>query len=79
MKYLISIPTGGTVCFILKGWGGRIINLTKKSGFLRYLTYGDKMIVDRGFSIAKTAGTYGTRLEIPPFTKSSLEQRKLKI
>ena len=53
--------------------------LTKKSGFLKYLIYGDKVIVDRGFSIAKSAGTYGTRLEIPRFTKSSLEQRKLKI
>ena len=65
VKYLIGITPQGTICFISKGWGGRII-------------YGDTVMAYRGFNIAETVATHGARLEIPSFTKGK-EQKKLKV
>ena len=77
MKYLIGITPQGTICFISKGWGGRTSDqhVTENSGFLKYLIYGDKVMVDHGFNIAETVGTYGARLEIASFTKGKEQLR----
>ena len=77
VKYLIGITPQGTVCFISKGWGGRTSDqhITENSGFLKYLMYGDTVMADRGFNIAETLGAYGSRLEIPAFTKGQSQLR----
>lgn len=77
VKYLIAITPQGTVCFISKGWGGRVSDqhLTENSGFLKHLMHGDVVMADRGFNIAETLGSYGTRLEIPSFTKGKTQLR----
>lgn len=77
VKYLIGITPQGTVSFISKGWGGRTSDqhITENSGFLKYLMYGDTVMADRGFNIAETLGAYGSRLEIPAFTKGQTQLR----
>ena len=77
VKYLIGITPQGTICFISKGWGGRTSDqhVTENSGFLKYLIYGDTVMADRGFNIAETVGTYGSRLQIPSFTKGKEQLR----
>ena len=58
-------------CFISKGWEGRTSAqfVTENSNFLKYVQYGDVIMVDRGFNITETLGTFGAKLEIPSFTE----------
>ena len=81
MKYLIGITPQGTICFISKGWGGRTSDqhVIQNSGFFKYLIYGDTVMADRGFNIAKTVDTYRARLEIPSFTKRKEQLREEEI
>ena len=77
VKYLIGIVPQGTICFISKGWDGRTSDqhATKNSGFMKYLTYGDTVIPDRGFNIVEIVGMYGAILEIPSFAKGKEQLR----
>ena len=70
-KFLIGITPQGTICFISKGWEGRTSDqfVTENSNFLKYVQYGDVIMVDRGFNITETLGTFGAKLEIPSFTE----------
>ena len=74
-KFLIGITPQGTICFILKGWGGRTSDqvITENSIFLKYVQYGDVIMADRGFNIAETLETFGAKLEISSFTKGLIQ------
>ncbi len=43
--------------------------ITKESGFLDNIEYGDVILADRGFNIHDELALIGARLQIPAFTK----------
>ena len=57
------------------GWGGRVSDkeITVKSGFLDRLSYGDVVLADRGFTVAKEVATQGAALKLPKFTKGKTQ------
>ena len=71
VKILIGITPTGSISFISKAWGGRVLDkvITQKSGFLDKIKYGDVVMADRGFNIHDELAINGARLEIPAFTK----------
>ena len=75
-KYLIGVTPQGIICFISKGWGGRVRDqhITENSKFLKYVVY-NVIMAGRGFNIAETLGTLGAKLEIPSFTKGQDQMR----
>jgi len=80
-RALIAITPQGSISFISRGWGGRTSDkhITENSGFLRKLTYGDCIMADRGFNIADTIGSYGSKLVIPAFTRGKNQLTALSI
>lgn len=66
-----------------QSWGGRVSDktLTRKSGFLQLLEYGDVVLADRGFGVSDDVGIHGAKLEIPVSTrgKSQLNQKDVEI
>ena len=76
-KFLIGITPQGTICFTSKGWGGRTSDqlITENSNFLKYIQYGDVIMADRGFNLAETLRTFGTKSETPSFTKGQSQLR----
>ena len=80
-KFLIGITSQGTICFILRGWGGRTSFqfITENSNFLKYVQYGDVITADRGFNIAETLGKSGEKLDIPSFTTGQSQVRPEKV
>ena len=70
-KYLIGITPQGVICFISKGWGGRVSDkyLTENCGFLDKLEPGDCVLADRGFNIADSVASVFASIAIPAFTK----------
>ena len=70
-KALVGISPNGLVTFVSKLWSGRVTDkmLTKESGLLDMLDYGDNVMADRGFDIADIWPD-GVLLNIPPFKGS---------
>ena len=70
-KALVGISPNGLVTFVSKLWSGRVTDkmLTKESGLLDMLDYGDNVMADRGFDIADILPD-GVLLNIPPFKGS---------
>ncbi|XP_073961929.1 uncharacterized protein [Choristoneura fumiferana] len=56
LKYLIACCPNGFVCFISKGFGGRISDkaITERSGFIDILPPGAVVLADRGFKSIET-------------------------
>ena len=52
-KVLVCITPRGRIAFLSKAWGGRVSDkhIVKESGFLDLVEYGDKYMVDKGFTI----------------------------
>ena len=71
IKYLVGITPSGTVSFLSAGWGGRASDkeITRNSGFLDKVTFGDCVLADRGFLIEEELATRGAVLRIPAFTR----------
>ena len=72
IKLLIGVtPRGMNVSFISKSWGGRCSDkfITENSGFLQFLSPGDIVLADRGFTIGESVATMGSELRIPAFTR----------
>lgn len=67
-KYSISITLQGVISFISRGWGGRASDqfITENSGFLRNVSAGNVILVDRGFLIEEALGA---SLHISAFTR----------
>ena len=61
---MVGISSNGLVTFVSKLWPGRASDkqITKESGLLEMLDYGDNVMADRGFD--------GVTLNIPPFKGS---------
>lgn len=59
------------ISFISKSWGGRCSDkfITENSGFLQFLSPGDIVLADRGFTIGESVATMGSELRIPAFTR----------
>ena len=79
IKFLIAITPCGSISFLSKCWGGRVLDkaITQTSGFLNYIEPGDVILADCGFTIADDLALYGAKLEIPAFTrgKQQLSQK----
>ena len=71
IKYLVGITPSGTVSFLSAGWGGRASDkeITRNSGFLDKVTFGDCVLADRGFLIEEELANRGAVLRIPAFTR----------
>ena len=52
-------------CLRLGEEGFRIKLLTRKSGFLQLLEYGDVVLADRGFGVSDDVRIHGAKLEYP--------------
>ena len=81
VKILIRITPQGTISYISKPWGGRVLDvyLTENCGLLKHLLTGDQVLADRGFTVQESAGLYCAQLKIPEFArgKSQLEQKSV--
>lgn len=75
VKFLIGITPAGAICFLSKAWGGRASDkhITQNSGFYDNLEFGDKVLADRGFTIAEEVANHHASLAIPAFTKSKVQ------
>ena len=75
IKYLVGITPSGTVSFLSAGWGGRASDkeITRNSGFLDKVTFGDCVLADRGFLIEEELATRGAVLRIPAFTRGKAQ------
>lgn len=71
VKVLLGITPYGSVGFVSECYGGRISDkeITKLSGFYKYINHGDMVMADRGFTIAEELAVIGATLAIPPFIK----------
>lgn len=71
MKVLIAITPQGQICFVSKGWEGRVSDkeLTLKCNILNYLKPGDVVLADRGFNVADYFALEGIRLIVPAYTR----------
>ena len=74
VMYLIASSPLGAVCFISKGWGGRVsdVELVRQSGFMsqKYHYPRDQILADRGFTQQdEFAAQLSVELIIPPFTR----------
>ncbi|XP_049520452.1 uncharacterized protein LOC119443739, partial [Dermacentor silvarum] len=69
-KVLHVIAPNGFVMFISKPYGGRASDrfITLDSGFTRFLTPGDEILADRGFTIGDCL-PMGVNLRLPSFSK----------
>lgn len=67
IKFLIAVTPNGSICFLSKCWGGRASDRCI-TGFLGFLSDGDTILADRGFTIAGDLAVFGAKLEIPAFT-----------
>ncbi|XP_003391888.1 PREDICTED: uncharacterized protein LOC100632435 [Amphimedon queenslandica] len=81
VKVFIAISPTGSICFISKGWGGRVSDkvITSKCGFMQKLCRGDAVMADRGFNIVDELAVIGAKLIIPAFTrgKKQLSQKEV--
>ena len=70
-KALVGISPNGLVTFVSKLWSGRVPDkqITKESGLLEMIDYGDNVMADRGFDISNILPD-GVTLNIPPFKGS---------
>ena len=75
IKYLVGITPSGTVSFLSAGWGGRASDkeITRNSGFLDKVTFGDCVLADRGFLIEEELATRGAVLRIPVLTRGKAQ------
>ena len=75
VKYLISITPQGTVSFLSKGYGGRVLDkfITIHSGYLDNIHQGDVTLADRGFNVEEVIGYKGATLNIPAFTQGKVQ------
>ncbi|XP_036001960.1 uncharacterized protein LOC118565635 [Fundulus heteroclitus] len=71
MKFLVGITTQGSICFISKGWGGRVSDehVTDNCGILDKLSPGDLVLADRGFDVQDSVGLMCAEVKIPALTK----------
>jgi hypothetical protein len=71
IKVFVAISPTRSICFISKGWGGRVSDraITSKCGFLDKIEHGDTVMADRGFNIADELAVRGAKLLIPAFTR----------
>ncbi len=70
VKVLIGISPSGIITFISQAWTGRVSDkITKESGFLDNIEYGDVILADRGFNIHDELALIGDRSQILAFTK----------
>ena len=71
-KALVGISPAGHVMFVSSLYTGSISDteLVERSGFLRLLQSGDKVMADRGFTIEDILTPLGVGLNIPPFLSS---------
>ena len=78
IKVFIAVAPTGSICFISKGWGGRVSDrvITSKCGFLDKLDYGDQIMADRGFNISDELAVRGAKLFIPAFTRGKSQLPK---
>ena len=70
VKVFIAVSPTGSICFISKGWGGRVSDkvITSKCGFMQKLCRGDAVMADRGFNIGDELAVMGAKLIIPAFS-----------
>ena len=73
-KAFVGISPNGLVTFVSKLWSGRVSDkqITKESGLLGMLDYGDNIMADRGLDISNILPD-GVTLNIPP-SKGSRSQ-----
>lgn len=71
IKILVGIVFIGVILFLLKVFGGRVLDkvIIKKFGFLDFLEYGDLVLVDRGFLIFEDLVIRGVFFVILSFIK----------
>ncbi|XP_062620990.1 uncharacterized protein LOC134282606 [Saccostrea cucullata] len=70
-KFLVSITPTGAFNFVSQIWGGNTSDryITMNSGFLDYVSPGDEIMADRGFTIRDLLTERHAYLNIPPFTR----------
>lgn len=75
-KILVSVTSNGAFNFVSEACGGRAsdVYLTKESGFYEILEPDDKVMADRGFTIAENLMLHRAGLFIPP-GKGGQEQK----
>ncbi|XP_070537880.1 uncharacterized protein [Ptychodera flava] len=76
VKFLIGIGPNGAVTYVSNMWGGRASDkyITKNSDFLDYLSHGDAVMADRGFTVSADLSSVGVSLNIPAFKGSERDQ-----
>ena len=66
VKFLVGISTSGAICFVSRGYHGRItdVQLTSVCGLYELLEKGDAIMADRGFLIANKLAEHLCTLHI---------------
>jgi len=74
-KFLIVITPRGSICFVSKGYGGRVtdVEIVRDSGFLKHVNSGDEIMADRGFFIEEDLTEIGASLSIPAFKGTRIQ------
>lgn len=81
MQYLTGITPKGAVCFLSKGWEGRISDrhITLNNSFLDNLLPGDIVLVDIGFDIQENVDMLSAGVKLPALAKGQLVTRDLEV
>lgn len=81
IKVFIAISPTGSICYISKGWGGRVSDkvITTRCGFMEKLCRGDAVMADRGFNVSDELAIMGVKLIIPAFTRGKRQLSQTEI
>jgi hypothetical protein len=74
-KFLIAITPQGSICFISKGYGGRVsdVEIVRDSGLLSLIHKDNLVMADRGFLIEEDLEKRGALLAMPAFKGTRLQ------
>ena len=78
-KFLLAITPQGSICFISKGYGGRVsdVEIVRDCGILNLIQKDNLVMADRGFLIEHDLEKVGAFLAMPAFKGTPLQMYSL--